>query len=203
MRILDEEFMSMVREKCSIGKKGFRRGFGPVMGFLTNQFDERIIEKFLERGDIKFLILNALGKKSMHGYQIISDIEGDFQGLYTPSPGAVYPTLQMLEEAGLISMSEKESKKVYSLTKNGKAELKNNELRVNNILSRVSEHKEKHWFGRELRGISSKFMSLGSEIFVNAKKNFSTDSENVEGKLVEVSKVLDKAREDVVKIWSS
>lgn len=201
MKVFDEEFVNCFRNKFSVGKKGFRRGFGSVMGFLTDQFDERVIENFLERGDAKYLILNALGKKSMHGYQIISDIEKDFQGLYSPSPGSVYPTLQMLDESGLISLEKKDSKKIYSLTKKGKKILEENKNRIKEIFSRVSEHREKHWFGREMRVLSSKYAGLGSEVFLKAKK-FSSDK-SAENKLKSIEKVLDSARDEIIRIWSS
>jgi DNA-binding PadR family transcriptional regulator len=186
-----------------MSKKGFRRGFGSVMGFLTDQFDERVIEKFLERGDIKYLIVNSLGKKSMHGYQIITDIEKDFQGLYSPSPGAIYPTLQMLEEAGLVSCKKEEGRKTYSLTKKGKKDLKDNRLKVERILSRVLEHKNKHWFGGEMRVLTREYSKLGREVFKSAYNTYSAGDSKLEKKIRDVEKILEKARDEVVKIWSS
>ena len=186
-----------------LNRKGFRKGFGSVMGFLTNQFDDRIIERFLEKGDIKHLVINALGKESMHGYQIISVIERDFQGLYTPSPGAIYPTLQMLEESGFVRAKSEGGKKVYSLTKSGKKELAANKQRVESILSRVLEHKDKHWFGSEMRVLTSKYSGLGRKVFRNAYHHRALDTKKFEDKLNAVAKVLDDASDKVVKIWAS
>ncbi len=203
MRIFDEEFVGECRNKFGIGRRGIHRGFGSVMGFLTDQFDERIIEKFLGRGEIKYLILNSLGKKPMHGYEIITDIEKDFQNLYSPSPGAIYPTLQMLEEAGLIKGEEKDSKKVYELTKKGEKELSDNASRINEILSRVAEHREKHWFGREMRNLSEEYASLGSSVFFSARKAFSSGEKDVDVKLKKIGVILEESRKKILQVWSS
>ena len=53
----------------------------------------------MRRGDMKFLLLEILKEGPRHGYEIINGLEGQFRG-YRPSPGSVYPTLQMLEERG-------------------------------------------------------------------------------------------------------
>ena len=52
--------------------------------------------RFFEKGDLKYVILNLLKDKPSHGYEIIRAMEELFHGLYTPSAGSVYPTLQML-----------------------------------------------------------------------------------------------------------
>ena len=59
----------------------------------------------------------------MHGYQVIQELESRTGGAWRVSPGSVYPTLQMLEEEGLISSQEIEGKRVYSLTDAGRAQV--------------------------------------------------------------------------------
>ncbi len=71
----------------------------------------KIVEVLMDRGDIKYLILSVLEEKPMHGYQIINEIKEKFNGLYSPSPGTIYPTLQMLEEQRLIRVERKGEKK--------------------------------------------------------------------------------------------
>jgi DNA-binding PadR family transcriptional regulator len=56
----------------------------------------------------------------MHGYQIIHEIEERTGGAWKPSPGSVYPTLQLLADEGLISAEESNGRKTYSLTDEGK-----------------------------------------------------------------------------------
>jgi len=72
-----------------------------------------------ERGGIKFAILGLLKEKPRHGYDIIREMEERSGGFYSPSPGAVYPTLQALEDQDLVTSATEEGKKVYSLSETG------------------------------------------------------------------------------------
>jgi DNA-binding PadR family transcriptional regulator len=73
-------------------------------------------ESSFHKGDLKYIILGLIKDKPRHGYEIIRELEEQSFGLYKPSPGAVYPTLQMLEEMGYVSAEEHEGKKVYTVT---------------------------------------------------------------------------------------
>lgn len=73
----------------------------------------------LGRGDIRLLILEALRKRPMHGYEVAKEISRVFGGLYEPSPGAVYPTLQWLEDEGYVKVVQDNGKRVYSITEQG------------------------------------------------------------------------------------
>jgi DNA-binding PadR family transcriptional regulator len=77
------------------------------------------------KGDLKYVILDLLQDKPRHGYDIIRELEGLSYGFYKPSPGVIYPTLQMLEEMGYASSVEQEGKKVYSITEEGRKFLEN------------------------------------------------------------------------------
>jgi len=90
------------------GKYGFR-GRGRGHGCETPR---------MRRGDIKYLQLEILKEGPRHGYEIITGLEGRFRG-YRPSPGSVYPTLQMLEEGGFVTSREIDGKKVYTITEAG------------------------------------------------------------------------------------
>ena len=59
----------------------------------------------------------------MHGYDIIREIEERSGGAWRPSPGSIYPTLQMLEEEGLLTSEEVDGKRTYSITEAGRQEL--------------------------------------------------------------------------------
>jgi len=73
------------------------------------------------RGFIQVAILHLLRGESMHGYQIMKELEERSGGLYKASAGSVYPALQELLDKGLIDLSEGESeKKIYSINENGK-----------------------------------------------------------------------------------
>ena len=71
------------------------------------------------RGDVRIAILALLAEKPMHGYQVIQELGERSGGMWRPSPGSVYPTLQMLEDEGLITAEEVEGRRVFSLTAAG------------------------------------------------------------------------------------
>ena len=77
-------------------------------------------ERPFQKGDFKFLILELLKEKPCCGYEIIRLFEERFHGFYAPSPGVVYPTLQMLEEIGHVVSSQQGVKKVYTITEDGR-----------------------------------------------------------------------------------
>lgn len=77
----------------------------------------------MRRGDIKFHLLEVLKETPRHGYEIIGELEKQSGG-YRPSPGSVYPTLQMLEEGGYLTGEQIEGKKVYTITEEGRNLLK-------------------------------------------------------------------------------
>ncbi|MDX8145398.1 PadR family transcriptional regulator [Lentzea sp. BCCO 10_0061] len=63
-----------------------------------------------------------LAERSMHGYEIIQEIAKRTGGVWSPSPGSVYPTLQMLADEGLVSAAEDGGKKLFNLTEQGRTE---------------------------------------------------------------------------------
>src|SRR5579859_1816513 len=73
------------------------------------------------RGDVRAAVLALLAERPMHGYQIIQELESRTGGLWRVSPGSVYPTLQLLEDEGLIASQEVEGRRVFSLTESGQA----------------------------------------------------------------------------------
>lgn len=76
-----------------------------------------------DRGAVRYLVLDALRDAPRHGYEIMAAIEAKSQGAYRPSPGVVYPTLQLLEELGHVKATARDDKKVYALTADGTRDL--------------------------------------------------------------------------------
>lgn len=85
---------------------------------LRAHFDERTGVR-AGRGDVRTAVLLLLEEEPRHGYQIIREIEERSEGAWKPSPGSVYPTLQMLADEGLVSVEESGGRKTYSLTEDG------------------------------------------------------------------------------------
>jgi DNA-binding PadR family transcriptional regulator len=73
------------------------------------------------RGDVRSAVLALLEEEPRHGYAIMSEITERSGGLWRPSPGSVYPVLQQLQDEGLVSVSESEGRRVFSLTDSGRA----------------------------------------------------------------------------------
>lgn len=71
------------------------------------------------RGDVRAAILLLLAEQPRHGYELIQEIAERSSGFWTPSPGSVYPTLQALEDEGLIRIEPVEGRRTASLTELG------------------------------------------------------------------------------------
>ncbi|HEX3345899.1 MAG TPA: PadR family transcriptional regulator [Polyangiaceae bacterium] len=77
-----------------------------------------------ERGLVRWLVLDAIAAQPRHGYEIIQAIAEKSRGTYKPSPGVVYPTLQMLEDVGHARAVVQGDRKTYEVTAEGKRELR-------------------------------------------------------------------------------
>ncbi|MDA8310724.1 MAG: PadR family transcriptional regulator [Actinomycetota bacterium] len=74
------------------------------------------------RGDVRLAVLRLLAEQPMHGYQMITELAERSGGAWRPSPGSIYPTLQQLEDEGLVTVSEQDGRRTFSLTDAGRAE---------------------------------------------------------------------------------
>lgn len=81
---------------------------------------KRNLDTRVRRGDIRAAILRLLVESPMHGYQIIHEVETRSGGVWKPSPGSVYPTLQLLADEGLVESQEANGRRTYSLTAAGR-----------------------------------------------------------------------------------
>jgi DNA-binding PadR family transcriptional regulator len=82
------------------------------------------VSKLFGHGDLRLWLLKLIDERPRHGYDIIAALEEQFLGIYSPSPGTVYPRLSALEQEGLIEVEhEEEGRKIYRLTAAGSTEL--------------------------------------------------------------------------------
>jgi DNA-binding PadR family transcriptional regulator len=95
-------------------RKAMRRGRGHAAAF---EYAGR-----MRRGEIRTALLTELTEAPGHGYDLIQRLEEKSGGEWRPSPGSVYPTLQMLEDEGLVRSTERDDKRVYEITDTGRAE---------------------------------------------------------------------------------
>jgi DNA-binding PadR family transcriptional regulator len=131
--------------------------------------DFRRFGQVFERGDLKYVILEQLKDKPAHGYELIRALEDRFGGFYAPSPGAIYPTLQMLEDMGYVTSVQQDGRKVYSITDAGRSFLSERQPQVDEVFRRVRDrwgndwgphtHRMMHDLRDDLRDFSRSFAS--------------------------------------------
>ena len=95
-----------------LGWDAFGFGFGPRAWARSGRRRRR---QWFESGDMKYVILKLLQDKPRHGYEVMKELEERMHGCYSPSPGTVYPTLQWLEDEGLVTARDVDGKKVYEV----------------------------------------------------------------------------------------
>lgn len=76
----------------------------------------------MRRGQIRTALLGELVDGPGHGYELMQRLEEKSGGAWRPSPGSVYPTLQMLEDEGLVRSVERDDKRVFEITESGRDE---------------------------------------------------------------------------------
>ncbi len=108
--------------------RAFRAGHHGPGGSRRRMFDQ---------GDLRLVILHLISERPRYGYDIIKAIEEKLSGLYSPSPGVVYPTLTLLEEMGLIAAQTTDGKKLFAITDQGREQLQANDAAVQAILERM------------------------------------------------------------------
>jgi DNA-binding PadR family transcriptional regulator len=119
--------------------EGFAFGFGPRGFAFRGPFRGRRRWRWFESGDLKYVILELLRDKPRHGYEVMKALEERMHGCYSPSPGSVYPTLQWLEDEGLVRSRDVDGKKIYEITDAGIRFLEEHKDTVEDIFDRVRE----------------------------------------------------------------
>jgi DNA-binding PadR family transcriptional regulator len=113
--------------------------------------------KMLASGDLRLIILALLSEKPGHGYEIIKAIEEHSSGIYSPSPGMVYPALTYLEELGYTASESEGTKKLYRITEAGTAYLNENRAGVEETLDQLAR------FGRKVSQFRKQFTEENEE----------------------------------------
>ena len=89
---------------------------------------------------LKYLLLHLLKEEPRHGYDLIKAIEAMSAGLYSPSPGMIYPTLTLLADQGLIEeLPDADARRRYAITDAGRAALDEANAQVKDVLERLAE----------------------------------------------------------------
>src|ERR1700761_7559393 len=123
------------------GGGGGRFGFGGRGGrdFCGRDPEDWMrAKRMLAQGDLRLIALALIAEAPRHGYEIIKMLEEKTGEWYSPSPGIIYPTLTYLEEAGYVTASTEGSKKLYTITDDGRAYLDSNRDLVKVVLERLT-----------------------------------------------------------------
>ena len=100
--------------------------------------------RMFAQGELRLALLALIAEQPSHGYELIKQIEEMTGGAYAPSPGAVYPTLQLLEDEGAIEEAEAEgAKKPFAATRQGRDELESRKDEVEGLMRRLGRHGER------------------------------------------------------------
>jgi DNA-binding PadR family transcriptional regulator len=114
----------------------------------------------VERGALRYVLLDALRDGPKHGYEIIKSLEERTGGAYAPSPGTVYPTLQYLEDLGLIRPEQVDERRVFALTEAGTGELTAHAEIVDRFWSRFTARESMGASGAEVGFVRDEFNDL-------------------------------------------
>ena len=105
-------------------------------------------QRFFGHGELRLVVLNILKDNASHGYELITAIETLTQGNYSPSPGVIYPTLDLLQDQGLITVHEEDGgRKKIAITAEGIQTLEENQEPLEHIQARLKSR----MVGHELR----------------------------------------------------
>ena len=121
----------------------------------------------MERGSLRYVLLDSLREGPRHGYEIIKALEERMHGYYSPSAGSVYPTLQMLEDQGFVRIVEEDGKKVYHITPEGERFLDENEDVLTDISERIKEA-VRGVAGGAVADVNTTFAQLAKRVFTDA-----------------------------------
>ena len=161
-------------------------------------------ERIFEKGDLKYVVLDLLAEKPRHGYDVIQALSDRMGGNYTPSPGSVYPILQMLEDLGHVRAEAREGRKVYTLAESGRAFLEENRRQVDEIWERIEGqatlggHGVFHGDFREaMHELHQEFHSIGRLLAMRGWQRKLTPE-----KLRRVREILTQARRDIETLLS-
>lgn len=158
--------------------------------------------RFFEAGEVRLAILSLLSEGPKHGYQLMKELAERSGGVYRASAGSVYPTLQQLEDEGLIECTQEVGRRVYRLTDAGRAELANDPDAVRRIWERAGHYE--NW-GEWMANVGPDGLTLFAPLSALARASFlavvraGSRPEGVEL----VRQILDRARQEVEQVYPS
>jgi len=149
--------------------------------------------RFFGPGEVRLALLSLLEKGSKHGYQLMKDLEARSGGLYRASAGAIYPTLQQLEDEGLITSEQAEGRRAYKLAEAGKEELKSSADAVKKIWERAQNWGDwAPWMGPAAGMVSGPAASV-----MKAAMRAATRATDNPERITRIREILEKAKKEI------
>ncbi len=93
----------------------------------------------LGHGDLRLLILSLIAETPRHGYDLIQEIETRTGGTYKPSPGVMYPALEIVQDLGWAEVRFEDGKKTFHITDAGRGELAREAEAIDAIHTRLAD----------------------------------------------------------------
>ena len=176
------------------GEEGGERACGRPFGGLFGRggpFARARGARMFDAGALRLIVLGFIAEEPRHGYEIIKGLSARFQGAYTPSPGAIYPMLRLLEDAGLVSSQSHGPKRRFTITQAGKAYVEEQREELERIKAQVEAAAAP--IGES--GVGDAIRALRAALFDKMRQGGLTDEQ-----ARKLCQVLTKAREDIEKI---
>jgi DNA-binding PadR family transcriptional regulator len=149
--------------------------------------------RFFGGGEVRLALLSLLEEGPKHGYQLMKDLEARSGGLYRASAGAIYPTLQQLEDEGLITSEQADGRRVYRLTDAGRAELGRSAESVKKIWERAESWGDwAPWMGPAASMVAGPAASV-----MKAAMRAATHASDDPDRLKRIREILDRARKEL------
>ncbi|HWV00364.1 MAG TPA: PadR family transcriptional regulator [Devosia sp.] len=139
------------------GAAAARGGWGDWGGFGDNVR----IGRMLASGDLRLVALYLIEQQPRHGYDLIKALEERTGGLYSPSPGVIYPALTYLEEANFVTSTAEANKRLYTITDEGRTHLNDNREAVESTLANLKRMGEQFEKVRERRADARREFDAG------------------------------------------
>lgn len=154
-------------------------------------------QQMFEAGELRLVILRLLKERPRHGYDVIKALEERMAGCYTASAGTVYPTLQLLEDQGLVRAEESDGKKVYHVTPAGEALLEERRGELDEIIDRVRET-VRDFAGGAMGELNKAFGQVAARTFREAFRRGPGDPA-----VRRVAEILRRTAEEIERQWNA
>ena len=153
---------AMARRRFRDAQQGFQGNFAGWGGNIR-------LGRMLAAGDLRLIVLYLIEQQPRHGYELIKAIEEKTGGIYSPSPGMIYPALTYLEEAGYAASTSEGNKKSYAITDTGRTYLGENREAVEGLLTHLGN------LSRRMKEFRDQFAGSGTPGGDDAKTHMHHD----------------------------